>query len=404
MTDAISVEGVTKRFSLSAASGRSAKQLALDFLRGGSPKGYTALDDVSFSVGKGETLGIIGANGAGKSTLLSIIAGTMSPTKGRVRTSGRISSLLELGAGFHPDLTGRENVFLYGSIMNVPRSTMKKRFDDIVSFAGVGEYIDQPVRHYSSGMYVRLGFSVAVQIDPDILLVDEVLAVGDSDFQQRCLKKMASFRSSGKTLLLISHDLGAIQSVSDRIAILDRGKIVDIGAPAAMIEKYNESVYSRQWSTASTAWAGKDGNSLEWGTREAVVTGTALLDADGNEMAGSVVDGKLRVKVSYRAAKRIEEPVFGFAVEHKDHGVVYGTNTLLQGAMPPFIGPGEGAYVLEVDTSSLHPGGYMLSFSIHSKDHLCNYHRLERSLPFVVARPHSSFEGVASLPVKYRFL
>ena len=175
---AIEVCNVTKRFRLASSAG-SLKTAVIDWVRRRPDKQFTALDDVSFTVSKGETLGLIGSNGAGKSTMLSIIARTLSPTAGCVRSSGVISSLLELGAGFHPDLTGRENVLLYGAIMGISRETMRNRFDAIVDFSGLSDFIDQPVRFYSSGMYVRLGFAVAVQVDPDILLVDEVLAVGD---------------------------------------------------------------------------------------------------------------------------------------------------------------------------------------------------------------------------------
>ncbi len=236
---AISVENVTKQFKLNSIASRSLKHFIVDAFSKREKKTYTALNNVSFQVKKGETLGIIGHNGAGKSTLLSIIAGTMAPTSGKVTTDGKISSLLELGAGFHPDLSGRENVFLYGSIMGIPRATMEERYDEIVKFAGIGEYIDQPVRFYSSGMYVRLGFAVAVQINPDILLIDEVLAVGDTAFQEKCMNKMREFKEQGKTFLFISHDMGSILKISDRVALLDHGTMTELGTPEETVEAYN---------------------------------------------------------------------------------------------------------------------------------------------------------------------
>ncbi|MBR1609586.1 MAG: ABC transporter ATP-binding protein, partial [Kiritimatiellae bacterium] len=229
----VDVSGVVKRFKLRPSAG-SLKTAAIDFLARRKAREFTALDGVTLRVRRGETVGIVGENGAGKSTLLSIVAGTMRPTAGTVRTRGTVSSLLELGAGFHPDLTGRENVMLYGAIMGIPRSTMRRRFDEIVEFSGLEKFIDQPVRFYSSGMYVRLGFSVAVQVDPDILLVDEVLAVGDADFQRKCLAKMDDFRRAGKSMVLISHDIATVRRVSDRIAYLSHGKLIGIGDPAEM--------------------------------------------------------------------------------------------------------------------------------------------------------------------------
>ena len=275
---AIDVSHVTKRFRLQGSS-RSLKTAALDLMRRRAPQTFTALDDVSLRVKRGETVGIVGANGAGKSTLLSIIAGTLRATSGTARTRGSVSSLLELGAGFHPDLTGRENVMLYGAIMGIPRETMRRRFDEIVDFAGLEEFIDQPVRFYSSGMYVRLGFSVAVQVDPDVLLVDEVLAVGDADFQRKCLGKMDEFRARGKSLLLISHDIHTVRRVADRVAYLARGRMLDVGDPLLVSEAYmKDSVLEADAALAKH----------EWGTGEAKFTRAAHLDpATGKEVEGT---------------------------------------------------------------------------------------------------------------------
>ena len=276
---AIDVSHVTKRFRLQDAS-RSLKTAALDLLRRRAPQTFTALDDVSLRVKRGETVGIVGANGAGKSTLLSIIAGTLRATSGTARTRGTVSSLLELGAGFHPDLTGRENVMLYGAIMGIPRETMRRRFDEIVDFAGLAEFIDQPVRYYSSGMYVRLGFSVAVQVDPDILLVDEVLAVGDADFQRKCLEKMAEFRDRGKAMLLISHDINTVRRVADRVAYLAKGRLLAFGDPMDV-----SSAYEREAEAAAAASVAQ----REWGTGEAKIVRAVCVDpATGEERGGSL--------------------------------------------------------------------------------------------------------------------
>jgi lipopolysaccharide transport system ATP-binding protein len=201
-------------------------------------KPFRALTDVSFEVATGECLGIIGKNGSGKSTTLGLIAGVLRPTSGEVRTHGRICPLLELGAGFHFELTGRENILLNGVLLGMTRGEVARHMEEIVAFAELGEFIERPVRVYSSGMVARLGFSVAVHLDPDILLVDEVLAVGDVDFQKKCLAKMEEFRRKGTTLVFVSHSLADVQRICDRVALLDAGRLIGLGEPKGIIAAY----------------------------------------------------------------------------------------------------------------------------------------------------------------------
>jgi ABC-type polysaccharide/polyol phosphate transport system ATPase subunit len=378
----IIADQVTKQFRLRPTRGRTLKATVLEKLR---PRRYAsafaALTDVSFSVPHGETLGIIGANGAGKSTLLSLVAGTMVPTRGAIRTEGTVSSLLELGAGFHPDLTGRENVFLYGAIMGISQDRMKKRFDAVVDFAGIGDYIDQPVRHYSSGMYVRLGFAVAVEVDPDVLLIDEVLAVGDAEFQRKCLDKMSDFRRRGKTMLIVSHDLATIQSISDRILFLDGGRVVGLGTPQSVIDAYR----------SRSGRSGTAGMGREWGTGEMRITGARILDASGNEPAAFQWGGGLQAVVDDQAMRRIEDPVFGFAISDKNGTLIFGSNTQIEGFRIPFI-DGKGSMRLVIDKLPMASGTYLFSFSCHSSDHRANYHRLDHFFPFHV-ESQKPFEG-----------
>lgn len=377
----IQVEHVTKEFRLQAGT-RTLKSAALDILRRSKRTGmFRALDDMSFEVARGKTLGIIGANGAGKSTLLSIVAGTMAVTRGSVRSRGTISSLLELGAGFHPDLTGRENVFLYGAIMGLNRKQMHERFDDIIAFAGIADYIDQPVKHYSSGMYVRLGFAVAVEVDPDILLIDEVLAVGDADFQRKCIAKMNDFRSEGKTMLIISHDMGTIQSISDEILLLDHGKIVGMGSPNSIVDTYRS--LSRTVDT--------EGLAREWGTGEIRITGVQLCDKDGKECRDFSWNSSLEAKISYKASAPVVAPVFGFSISDRNGRVIYGNNTQIEGLTVPDVA-GEGTISLRIDKLNMASDTYLLSFSIHSADHLTNYHRLDNGFPISV-NSDKPFEG-----------
>lgn len=388
MSNAIDVCNVTKKFSLSNSSS-SLKTAIIDKFRRRERKTFTALNDVSFSVAKGETLGLIGANGAGKSTLLSIIAGTLYPTSGHVTCSGSISSLLELGAGFHPDLTGRENVLLYGSIMGIPRETMKSKFDAIVDFSGLKDFIDQPVRFYSSGMYVRLGFAVAVQVDPDILLVDEVLAVGDAEFQRKCLDKMDEFRNKGKSMLIISHDMHTIRSVADRIAYLDHGTLRGIGNPSEMAAKYGADTITDKAADSKR----------EWGTGLAKITDVYLSNEAGERISVVPTTQQLYFTIKYHANSSIQHPVFGFSISDEGGRTIFGSNTQLSGISIPSIS-GDGEFILHIDASTLRSGNYMMSFSLHNENHTENYHRLENHIPIYLPE-NISFDGFCKLPTTW---
>lgn len=383
---AIEVCGVSKEFRLQGAGG-SFKAAMLDRIRGRKRGVFRALDHADFTVKRGETLGIIGANGAGKSTLLSLVAGTLRPTTGTIRTNGTISSLLELGAGFHPDLTGRDNVYLYGAIMGLSRSRMRERFDAIVDFAGIGPFIDQPVRSYSSGMYVRLGFAVAVEVDPDILLVDEVLAVGDVDFQRKCLDRMRAFRDAGKTLLIISHDMHAIRSVADRILLLDHGQVKGIGSPDETIAGYQREALGAKADS---------GLRREWGSGEIRFTDVTLTGADGAPHPVFDAGATLRVNIGYHASQPVASPVFGFAIADSAGRIIHGANTQIARFATGDIPEGDGRITLELPSLDLASGAYLLSLAVHSADHISNYHRLDHAFPFTVANP-VSFDGCVGM-------
>ncbi|MBI4496596.1 MAG: ABC transporter ATP-binding protein, partial [Chloroflexi bacterium] len=235
---------VSKRFLLRHERPRTFQELAVGLLRLRPRAGeeFWALRDVSFTVEGGRTLGIVGRNGSGKSTLLKLLARTLRPTSGAVQAEGRVFGLLELGTGFHPDLSGRDNVFLNGSFLGLSRREMSRRFDEIVSFAELERFIDTPVKHYSSGMYMRLGFSVAVHVEPDILIIDEVLAVGDARFQEKCLGVLDRFRQEGRTLLLVSHDLDLVQRFCDRAVYLHQGAVRGLGPTRAVVRQYLDTL------------------------------------------------------------------------------------------------------------------------------------------------------------------
>ena len=337
------------------------------------PKLLWAMDNVSFDVRRGETIGVIGPNGAGKSSLLSLIAKTTAPTSGSISAHGRVSSLLELGAGFHSELTGRENIFLNGAILGIPKATLARRFDDIVDFAGIREFLDMPVKFYSSGMYVRLGFAIAVEMDPDILLIDEVLAVGDTAFQIKCLARIRDFQRRGKTLVFVSHALQTVEEFCGRVFLIHKGKLVCEGKPAEVIFKYLKE------------YMGEGGgiHAVEYGSRDVEITGVRFINASGEEAGTFAMNEPFAVEVSYHAHKRVDRPVFGFAVKTGNGFFVYGSNTQIAGFHMDRI-EGQGKIRLKINPLTLMQGNFFLSLSVHSWDHSVQYHRLEDWYPFVV--------------------
>ncbi|MBF4575894.1 MULTISPECIES: ABC transporter ATP-binding protein [unclassified Frondihabitans] len=242
MSDAaVTVEHVSKKFRMYQERNDSLKSAVMNRKKS-VHEDFWALKDVSFEVPHGQTFGLIGKNGSGKSTLLKCLAKILWPESGEITARGKQASLLEVGSGFHPELTGRENVFLNGSILGMSRKEVTRKFDDIVSFSGVGHFIDQPVKNYSSGMYVRLGFSVAIAVTPDILVVDEVLSVGDATFQKRCRDKFAEMKADGRTVILVSHSMGTVRDMCDQVAWLDRGELQVVGPAKRVIDAYTSTV------------------------------------------------------------------------------------------------------------------------------------------------------------------
>ncbi len=335
-----------------------------------------ALRDINFDIKQGETIGIIGPNGSGKSSTLGLIAGTTSPTTGTVKSYGRVSSLLELGAGFHSELTGRENIFLNGAILGIPGETIKRRFDDIVEFSGIREFLDMPVKYYSSGMYVRLGFAVAVEMDPDILLIDEVLAVGDVAFQTKCFARIRDFQRRGKTLVLVSHALQTVEEFCNRVFLIHQGRLAAQGSPSEVIFTYLKS------------YMGEGGHihTVEYGSRDVEIEDVHFMDSAGKETGIFETGQTMTVEIIYHAHKRVEKPVFGFAIKTGNGMLVFGSNSQLA-KYPVQAIEGKGAIRLTFAPLSLMQGNFFLSLSIHSWDHTIQYHRREDWYPFVVKNP-----------------
>jgi ABC-type polysaccharide/polyol phosphate transport system ATPase subunit len=369
---AVVLDRVSKRFWLSSQRGSSLKERVL---RGGRARAGTeplwALSDVSLSVPRGATVGVIGPNGCGKSTLLQIVAGVLEPDGGAVRVSGRVTSLLELGAGFSPELTGRENVYLNASLHGVPRDVVHARFDAIVAFAELERFIDMPVRTYSSGMYMRLGFAVAVHLDPEIVLVDEAFAVGDAHFQRKCLHTIREIQRAGKTIVLVSHDLQLVERLCTEAVLLQQGRVVAAGPPAAVIGRYHEL-------DMGDAAAG----SHRWGTGAVRITAVDLLR--GGEPTGVLrTRDTLTIRLHYRCQAPVERPVFGVAI-HTDDGVhVTGPNTRTSG-FPLDRLEGSGALDYAIDRLPLLPGRYLVSAAVYDEDLVTAYDHRDRLLPFVV--------------------
>lgn len=287
---------------------------------------FWALRDVSLDVKRGEILGIIGRNGAGKSTILKILSRITEPTEGYVDVFGRVGALLEVGTGFHPELTGRENIYLNGSILGMSRREIDFKFDEIVDFAGVEKFIDTPVKHYSSGMGLRLGFAVAAHLEPEILIIDEVLAVGDAEFQKKCLNKMGDVAQTGKTVIFVSHNMGAIEGLCERVVWLDKGQIIADEKPEVVVGEYLTA-------TASGYFFSQDTGRLQ-------LKRVMLKDCNGKETTTFAPGDDIQVSVSFFAAERIPKPHFWIGI-YSRHGGVCGANMLLDGRSPDYI-EGEG--------------------------------------------------------------
>lgn len=288
------------------------------------------LQDISFTVNAGEAVGIIGINGAGKSTLLKLITGTTQPTTGSVHMTGRVAAMLELGMGFHPDFTGRQNAFMAGQLLGISSEDIARLMSEIEAFAEIGDYIDQPVRVYSSGMQMRLAFSVATAIRPDILIVDEALSVGDSYFQHKSFERIREFRKQGTTLLIVSHDKGAIQSICDRAILLNAGHLAMEGEPEAVMDYYNAMLADHQNQTVQQMVRDDGKVQTVSGTGEATVEDICLLDVDGNRLELVDVGQHVTLRVDVRAHADIDRLVLGYGIKDRLGQVVYGTNTDLK--------------------------------------------------------------------------
>ena len=321
---------------------------------------FWAVRDVSFDVARGEALGLIGHNGAGKSTILKLMSQITTPTAGEIRLGGRVAALIEVGSGFHPELTGRENVFLSGSILGMRRREIQAKFGRIVAFAGVGDFIDTPVKWYSSGMYVRLGFSIAAHLEADILLVDEVLAVGDAAFQVQCIERLNELRRSGMTMLLISHDLLSIEKLCDRVAIVEKGHLVAHGAPHEVVAAY------QQMTATSHVAAMADANAPS-ANAAARVDGVTFHEEEGQEILSAHTGQPLVARVHYTVSRAVKDAVVELFYYSRDGRVLHCQQSTAVGGGELTLLPGNGAIEFSMPGLGLQPGVYAIGATIRER-------------------------------------
>ncbi len=344
---------------------------------------FWALRDVSFGVSRGESLGLVGHNGAGKSTALKLMTRILEPTSGSVTIDGRVAALLELGSGFHPDLSGRENVFLNGSLLGFSRREMRAKLPEIVDFAEIGDFIDMEVKHYSSGMYTRLAFAVATAVDPDILITDEVLAVGDESFQRKCMDRIYRFRQVGKTIIFVSHALETVRTLCDQAVWLDHGQARLAGAASEVIDAYLADVNRRERERLDAQGDTSDNGAGRHGTREIEIARVELLDADGRDRLVFQTHAPLTVRIHYVAHQPIRQPVFGVGLNHESGFWINGPNTSFDGVDIPLV-EGAGYVDYHIPSLPLLTGRYLVSAAVVDTSMLHTYDHHDRAYRLVV--------------------
>jgi ABC-type polysaccharide/polyol phosphate transport system ATPase subunit len=371
--DVVRVNGVSKHFVVRRDN--SVKERVVHFGARGRKhrEDYTAVDDVTIAIQAGTTVGLLGPNGSGKSTLLKLIGGIVSPTSGTVQTRGRMAALLELGAGFHPDLSGRENVFLNAAILGMTRAETEAQFDSILEFSGIGDFIETQVKFYSSGMFVRLAFSVAIHTDPDILLVDEVLAVGDEAFQRKCMDKVLQFQSEGRTIILVSHSAGQIAELCDRAIVLNDGAVIFDGPTDEGISALRDVLEGKRESVVA-----------EGGELALEVTAIRAFDSDGSVLKSIAPGERLMFDVHLTARSSIANWETGFSIDTPQGQVVLSTNSeRLDRRLEP-LGPGEHVIHYEISEINLGSGQYYLN--AYASDDRGRNHSLGQAAFFAVKK------------------
>jgi ABC-type polysaccharide/polyol phosphate transport system ATPase subunit len=363
-------------------------------VRAGAYQSFWALRDVSLEADRGQMVGVIGRNGSGKTTLLRLLARLMEPDRGLIAVHGRVAALLELGAGFHPELTGVENVFLNGSLMGLNDGEIRAKLDDIVAFSELEEFVDTPVKHFSSGMFMRLGFAIAVHVNPDVLLVDEVLAVGDEPYQRKCLDKIAEFRQEARTIVLVSHDLAAVKDHCDRCVWLDNGQVVMDGEPHAVVDTYLKQV------AGPSSGVSDEGRGSRWGSKEVEITSVELFGREGKQDVFRTGETFV-ARIHYKVNCPVREPVFGCAIFTREGVYVTGPNTQFHGVTIDQLGS-RGVVEYRVDSLPLLEGEYDFTAVVYDHTMTQPFDHQERVYSFQVARGGTrEIHGLVTVPASW---
>jgi ABC-2 type transport system ATP-binding protein len=393
-SSAVSVDGVSKRFRLYHEKNQYLKSTVLRGKRAKYDE-FWALKDISFEIPSGSSFGIIGSNGSGKSTLLKCLAGILTPDKGDITVRGRIAALLELGAGFHPEMSGRENIFLNGAILGMTQRELLRKMDSIIEFAGLEEFIDTPVKNYSSGMTVRLGFAIAINVDPEILIIDEVLAVGDRAFQQKCHEKIEEFKHDGRTIILVSHGLGDVAQLCQTVAWIEKGNLKAIGDGYDVVGEYLGEA-----NDATVRQTGEIGE--RWGTREVEIAGVEFLGLDKKPISSIRSGAPVTLRVNFQAHQQVPEIVVGFRISHLHGTNIWGTNTKRRSV---HVGPvnGEGSIDIEIPEFPLLSGTYDLTIAISDASEVHSFDHWEKGLRFDVSQGKIFDEGLVTFPARFSY-
>jgi lipopolysaccharide transport system ATP-binding protein len=400
MAPSIQFNHISKRYRI--GHGMPSLRSLLERLKNSKAENYHwAVKDVSFELQPGEAVGIIGPNGAGKTTILKLLSNVTHPTSGEIKINGRFSALIELGAGFHPDLTGRENIYLNGTILGMKKSDIKARFGQIVDFAGIGQYLDTPVKRYSSGMYARLGFAIAAHVDPEVLLVDEVLAVGDYAFQMKCYNRMDELRANGTSLIFVSHNMEVIRRVCDQGLVMYRGQNIFKGSSAEAVIAYSDALRQAAREHSENHLM-EDAMSQRAMTFDAEIMNVSLLDKTGQPVTVLDSGTKATIAVDYHFKRNVQQPIFAFTIRTEDGRVVYDTTTQWMKIQTPNFQAGNN-YRVEYDFEvALLEGAYELGVDVAAGDLSVYYDRLERAMGFWVKSSNGA-QGLANLKAKVAF-
>ncbi len=412
--NAIEVKDVTKKFKVYLDKGHTLKEKTL-FRKRRAYEERSVLNGISFEVKKGEAVGLIGHNGCGKSTTLKLLTKIMYPDSGTIEMCGRVSSLIELGAGFHPDLSGRENIYINASIFGLTRKEIEERLEEIIAFSELEEFIDNPVRTYSSGMYMRLAFSIAINVDADILLIDEILAVGDAGFQVKCFNRLREIKARGTTIIIVSHSMGQIEQICNRSIWIHEGRMRAEGNPRDVNPQYlsymgeqrqiiaQKEERRRENKRKKTNEENKEKvdiiqSKMRWGNGKVRITDVYFLNGEKKKSTSFVTDSALTIRIDYKVYEAVEDADFGIAIIRMDGIHCYGTNTRID-KLENFDIQKDGSVSIEMDSMTLLPGVYLLDVAVESgMGDIVDYYR--EACRFEV---FSSLEDVGLVRLKHRW-